>query len=89
MTAVIIVPVWAGASFFSVFWPDGRHAAPFVSKMVLFSPFFICGPLVTTTALRGRKSFATAALRVDFSRQHSAGTRSKHFCLVGGCVDCS
>ena len=89
VTAVMIVPCWPGSSFFSVFWPDGKHAAGFVSKMVLFSPFYICGPLVTTTALRGKKSFTTAALRVDFSRQCSVSTRRrKIFCLAGGCDDC-
>ena len=89
MTAVMIVPVWAGASFFGVFWPDGRHAASFVTKMLVFQPYYVCGPLVTTKALRGRKSFYTAALKVDFSFKNSVLSRTvKKFCLLGGCDNC-
>ena len=36
----MIVPVWAGASFFGVFWPDGRHAASFATKMLVFQPYY-------------------------------------------------
>ena len=41
----MIIPVWAGSSFYSTFWPDGRHAADFVSKMEFVNPYFECGPL--------------------------------------------
>ena len=85
----MIVPVWAGASFFSIFWPDGRHAAGFVSRMLIMKPFFVCGPLVTTDALRGRKSFFTAALKVDFTRSTVRASTNKQFCLAGGCASCS
>ena len=89
MTAVMIVPVWPGATFFGVFWPDGRHAAEFVTKMLLFKPYYVCGPLVTTRALRGRTSFDTAALKVDFSSKSSVFSRvNKRFCLLGGCMKC-
>ena len=85
----MIVPVWAGASFFGVFWPDGRHAVEFVTKMLLFKPYYVCGPLVTTKALRGRASFYTAALKVDFSSKSSVFSRTdKRFCLMGGCNKC-
>ena len=64
MTGVMIVLCWAGASV----WLDGRHAKGFGSKVVFFSSF-VCGLLVKFAALRGRKSFTTAALRDDFSQQ--------------------
>ena len=89
MTALMIVPIWAGASFFSIFWPDGRHAAGFVTKMLVIKPFFVCGPLVTTDALRGRKSFSTAALKVDFTRPNVSARTDEQFCLAGGCAACS
>ena len=64
MTGVMIVLCGAGASV----WLDGKHAEGFGSKVVFFSSF-VCGLLVKFAALRGRKSFTTAALRDDFSQQ--------------------
>ena len=65
MTGVMIVLCWAGAFV----WRYVRHAEGFVSKVTFFSSFFVCGLLVKTAALRGRKSFTTAALRDNFSQQ--------------------
>ena len=39
-TAVCIVPVWANSSFYSIFWPDGRHAANFVDQVFIVRPRF-------------------------------------------------
>ena len=64
MTCVMIVLCWAGGSV----WLDGRHTEGFGSKGVFFSSF-VCGLLVKSAALRGRKSFTTGALRDDFSQQ--------------------
>ena len=64
----MIVPVWAGASFFTIFWPDGQHAAGFVKKMLLMKPFFICGPLVNRNGMRGRRPYKTAITLVNFKQ---------------------
>ena len=85
VSAVLVVPVWAGASFYSTFWPDGKHAAGFVSKMEFVNPFFECGPLVTGSSMRGFKSYRTAVMRVDFTKPPR---KNKRFCLSGGCGEC-
>ena len=88
-TAVVVAPVWAGASFFARLWPDGRHAASFVRKMMLVQPYFVCGPLVVSSGMRGRKPHKTAVLRVDFSAAYSwQSSLSKQSCLAGGCEKC-
>ena len=88
-SAVMIVPVWASSTFFPTFFPDGKHAAEFVTKMRRLQPIFICGPLVKSNGMRGRKSYITAVLAVDFRR--GVGRREKQgkeFCLDDGCNAC-
>ena len=88
-SAVMIVPVWASSTFFPTFFPDGKHAAEFVTKMRRLQPIFICGPLVKSNGMRGRKSYITAVLAVDFRR--GVGRRvkqGKEFCLDDGCNAC-
>ena len=85
----MVAPVWAGASFFTKLWPDGRHAAKFIRKMVLLQPFFVCGPLVTSLGMRGRKPYLTAVMKVDFSAPYSwQPSIYKQLCLSGGCDKC-
>ena len=85
MSAVMVLPVWPGASFFPTFWPDGDHTADFVSKMEFINPCFECGPMVTGSSMRWFKPYKTAVLEVDF-REPLA--RNKLFCLKGGCRLC-
>ena len=88
-SAVMIVPVWASSTFFPTFFPDGKHAAEFVTKMRRLQPIFICGPLVKSNGMRGKKSYITAVLAVDFRR--GVGRREKQgkeFCLDDGCNAC-
>ena len=86
---MVVVPVWAGASFFNKLWPDGRHAAEFVVKMVLMQPFFVCGPSVTSDGMRGRRPFTTAVLKVDFSAPYSWDSNTRHqLCVRNGCEVC-
>ena len=81
--------MWAGASFFARLWPDGRHAAAFIRKMVLLQPYFICSPLVLSSGMRGRKPYLTAVLKVDFSTTYSwQSSLVKQLCLAGGCDKC-
>ena len=89
VTAVIIVPVWPNSSFFSVFWPDGRHSADFATKVTYIQPTFLCGPLVTSTGMRGKKSYQTAAMLVDFRASRASSSLLGESCLLGGCVACS
>ena len=90
VTAVMVVPVWPTSSFFSVFWPDGVHAAGWVSKVLLVQPEFICSPRVTDSVLRGTRQFFTAVIRVDFrSSEIVREGRWRDFCLEGGCRDCA
>ena len=82
----MVVPVWPNSSFYGVFWPDGFHAAEFITEMFLVQPFFICGPLVTGNGMRGRKAYQTAILKVDF--RVGEGRSGQKKCLVGGCWGC-
>ena len=66
VTALIVTPIWPMSSFYNVFWPDGRHTAPFVTKMIVTQPFFICGPLVNGNGMRGRRPYMTAIMLVNF-----------------------
>ena len=86
VSAVMVIPVWAGSSFYSTFWPDGKHAAAFVSKMEFVNPFYECGPLVNGTSMRGFKPYRTAVLKVDFTKPPR---KTKKLCLSGGCRECS
>ena len=88
-TAVMVVPIWPASTFFSSFFPDGRHAASFVTKMRRLQPIFICGPLVKSNGMRGRKNYVTAILKVDFRRGAvRRRQKSEEFCVFGGCGDC-
>ena len=88
-TAVVVAPVWAGASFFTKLWPDGKHAAKFIRKMELFQPFFVCGPLVTSLGMRGRKPYLTAVMKIYFSTSYSwQPSICKQLFLSGGCEKC-
>ena len=87
--AVMVVPVWASSTFFSVFWPDGTHAAPWVVKLMLVQPKFVPSPRVLGKVFSGRRSFMTAIMKVDFrgaAGEERVGWRD--FCLKGGCEVC-
>ena len=52
---------------------------------------FICGPLVKSNGMRGRKSYITAVLKVDFRKGEGRSKRDGQegeFCVEGGCMDC-
>ena len=93
VAGVMVVPVWPASSFFSFFFPDGRHCADWVRDMMMVRPIYVCGPHVKLGAFRARGSFYTAVLKVDFrsySRERFYVARcSEHLCLRGGCGGCS
>ena len=71
------------------FFPDGKHAAQFVTKMRRLQPIFICGPLVKSNGMRGRKCYITAVLEVDFRRGvFRRENQEEEFCVHGGCNVC-
>jgi hypothetical protein len=51
----MVVPIWPNSSFYSVFWPDGRHFANFVLHQDIVQPYFLVGPLVTGGGMRCKK----------------------------------
>jgi hypothetical protein len=93
VSGVILVPIWPKSSFYSFFWPDGRHPAYWVEAMLVVKPFFICGPLVTGRGLRGRRPFYSAVLKVSFladRRSRGGGVNLRpDLCLRGGCHYCT
>ena len=89
VSAVMVVPIWPSSTFFSTFFPDGKHAAQFVTKMRRLQPIFICGPLVKSNGMRGRKCYITAVLEVDFRRGvFRRENQEEEFCVHGGCNVC-
>ena len=88
----VVVPVWAGSSFYSCFWPDGQHCAKWVQDMLLVQPHYVCGPLVRSSAFKGRRSFLTAVLKVSFlgfeGRSFYEPAYERRLCLQGGCGAC-
>lgn len=88
-SAVMVVPVWPNSTWYTVFWPDGRHAATFIQKMILIKPYFICGPLVASTGMRGLKSYQTAVVQVDFRAARRGAAGGRGLCLQGGCEKCA
>ena len=60
--------------------------------MLWTKPFFECGPLVTSKGLRGRKSFDTVVVGMDFrdfslDYFHSSFVK-REMCRKGGCENC-
>ena len=51
-TGVFVVPIWANSSFYSMFWPDGVHLAEFVTDWMVVQPYFVVGPLVSSSGMR-------------------------------------
>ena len=51
-TGVFVVPIWANSSFYSMFWPDGVHLAQFVTDWMMIQPYFVVGPLVSSSGMR-------------------------------------
>ena len=84
VAAVMVVPVWPASSY-NIFWPDGVHAAVFVSGMLIVQPYFVCGPLVNGNGMRGRKTYRTAVMKVDFRRGAGRSARGGRLCLMDGC----
>ena len=89
---VLLVPVWPRSSFFSFFFPDGKHLAEWVTKVKWTRPYFICGPLVTSKFMRGWKSFDTVLIKADFTsfngRRFYCSKVSNEWCRDGGCFMC-
>ena len=90
---VLVLPVWPQSSFFTEFFPDGVHLAKFVHKVLWCKPFFVVPNHVEGGALKGRKKFWTAILRLDFSTISYLYSRNplltQSHCYKGGCEDCS
>ena len=89
---VLVLPVWPRSSFFSFFFPDGKHLAMWATGVLWTRPYFVCGPLVESSCLRGWKSFDTALVKVDF-RQFDMNLfympkLDARWCRRGGCSAC-
>ena len=89
---VVVVPVWPRSSFFSFFFPDGKHLARWATGVIWTRPYFVCGPLVESSCLRGWKKFDTALVRVYFRdfdmNQFYLPKLDVRWCRDGGCRVC-
>ena len=88
----LVLPVWPQSAFYIEFFPDGIHLANFVQDVFWCKPFFLVPNHVGGGALRGRKKFWTAVVRVDFSEVPYEESRtsklSSSHCYKGGCLAC-
>ena len=89
---VVVIPVWPRSSFFPFFFPDGKHLAMWVVDVLWTRPFFVCGPLVESSCLRGYKSFDTVMVKADFRDFDMAlfytPRLDAKWCREGGCFGC-
>ena len=87
-----MIPVWPRSSFFPFFFPDGKHLAMWVIDVLWTRPFFVCGPLVESSCLRGYKSFDTVMVKADFRDFDMAlfytPRLDAKWCREGGCFGC-
>ena len=65
-SGVLLLPVWPKSSFFSYFFPEGRHLPEWVSAVVPVKPTFVAGPLVTSKFFRSVGSWDCLLIQVDF-----------------------
>ena len=92
VSGVILLPVWPKSSFFSFFFPDGVHLAAWVAKVLWVHPWFVCGPLVVSKGLRGRKKFDSVAIMADFRcfdmEKFYVSRVEEQWCRESGCKAC-
>ena len=91
-SGVLLLPVWPKSSFFSYFFPEGRHLPEWVSAVVPVKPTFVAGPLVTSKFFRRVGSWDCLLIQVDFggfdfSRFFFPKLEPSH-CLLKGCEAC-
>ena len=63
-----------------------RVRTEFVTGMILMRPSFMCGPLVTSNEMRGRRPYRTAIVKVDFREGGQQG--GWRLCLQDRCGFC-
>ena len=89
---VVLLPVWPRSSFFSFFFPEGKHLPGWVTAVLRVEPTFVAGPLVTNKFFRSTSSWLCLLLKVDFadfdfSDFYLPKLEPSH-CLQGGCEAC-
>ena len=76
---IFIIPVWSKSIWFNFIFPDGRHCAHWVSKMLIFSPNFEPN-LNSSTCFSDFVTYKMAALEFDF-KKYSLNTNSRGVCF--------
>ena len=62
MSGVLIVPLWRSASFWTILFPDGRHAISQCWKIVKFHPHVVRGDYCYNPLMQGTTAFPFLAL---------------------------
>ena len=65
MKAILLVPAWPTASYWSFLFPDGRHAQEMIFSAELVQPFIIRGEHCQNRLLQGRTDFPFLAVRMS------------------------
>ena len=90
---VVLVPVWPKSSFFTYFFPDGKHLARWAEKCLWVKPYFVAGPMVTSRGLKGRKKFQSVLIFANFCNfdmsEFYEPFLNANWCRKGGCYDCN
>ena len=67
---VLVYPIWPTHISFNFFWPDGCHFANWASNLLIFSPSYV-GGLVVSTCFCGPQPFLAFAAEIDFIQSNS------------------
>ena len=62
MQAILVVPAWRSASFWSFLFPDGVHALDICVSISAFRPFLLRGRFCSNLLMQGRPAFPFLAL---------------------------
>ena len=86
---LLVIPVWPRSQIYSYFFPDGVHAADWVTTLDFINPRFISN-INVGECFKGYQEFKTVALGFDFRRRGLSFTPSfsRFLCLKSGCYLC-
>ena len=74
MMAILVVPVWRSATFWSLLFPDGETAVESCVRIQLFHPHVVRGQFCQNKLMQGRTAFPFIAV---YLRSHGAGHTHK------------
>ena len=81
MMAILVVPAWRTATFWSIIFPDGKHAVTSCVNVREFRPHIVRGKYCTNKLMQGKTAFPFLALYMRSTGQghtHKSGRTEYH-----------